>query len=237
MFIWTEKNITWLKSAAEYTGYYEKIAAFFLPFFEPEYKVCEIGCGMGYLSMACASATKHITAIDINADVIGEMKKLLSERNILNIEPLIGDWLHLPANRQFDIVMLSYLSAVKKHWAELNAICRGYIIAVLANGKSGSDLKGRLYPEHLGNLKGRETIWNVSSFLRENGIEYQLIEQELEFGQPLKSYGDGRDYLKRYYKIHTEKEIKAYLEAHLQKKDGFFYLPKKKKSGILIIKV
>lgn len=237
MFIWSEKTLNWLENAAEFTGYYESIAKSFRPYLSDQDSLCEIGCGLGYLALACAGSVKHVTAVDISPEAIARTERLLKKHQVSNVTPLTMDWLELPEQKQFDIITFSYFSAIKKNWDKLNKLCRKYIIAILANGQSGSNLNCKLYTSQLDSPSGRETIFNISAFLDEKGVGYHLIQQELEFGQPLTSYEDGKAYLNRYYKLHKEEDIQAYLDKHLHynQEKGFYYLPKRKKSGILII--
>lgn len=236
MFTWSEQTLNWFQDAAEYTGHYEKIAGHIRPYLNKEQQVCEIGCGPGYLSLAMAPDVKHVTAVDISPPAIARLEKLIAKSGTANITPHTGDWLHLPEEKPFDIIVLSYLSAVIRNWQQLQALCHKYIIAILANGKSGTQLKCRHYAQDL-TAPGRETALNVSAFLREKGIPYELISAELEFGQPLRDLDDAIAFIKQYYKLHTREELQAYLKTHLQPLDQGWYLPKRKKSGILIIDV
>lgn len=236
MFIWDKDNIRWMEAAAEKTGYYEKLARIIQPFLKKEDQVCEIGCGLGHFACAISTMVANITAVDISKQAIERVKAISDSRGIKNMKPMVGDWIPLAevSTRKFDVVVLSYISAIRKNWDELCKLSRGPIIAILANGESGTGLQSSLYNPIYDDLEGRDTIVNVVPFLESQGIQYKLIECELEYGQPLESMEDACNFISRYYKG-SETELMNYLCQRLIPQYEGYYLPKIKKSGILII--
>ena len=234
MFIWSKDTICWLEEAASYTNYYNQLAAYIEPYLKPYFNVCEIGCGLGHLACAISPNVKSITAVDINDSAIDKVIEVSQKLNITNITPIVANWVNWQPQIKYDIVMLSYFNAVKSNWQELKKLTKRYIIAILSNGESGSNLICNQYDPIYESEHGRENIFNVTAFLNKNHIKYRLIEQELEFGQPLNDWEDAFKYVKHYY-LATNEEINKYLKTYLIPMNERYYLPKLKKSGIIII--
>lgn len=235
MFIWSDQTIGWFQDAAEYTHYYDHIAEHIRPFLKKDDTLCEIGCGLGYFSAALASKVHHITAVDISNRAICQMKKNLETRQITNVALIEANWLNWQPEKKFDAIIISYFNAIRKNWLKLTQLSRKYIIAVLANGQSSNNLICKNYSFQPNNEFERETVANVSDFLQTNHIPYTLIELELEFGQPLANYASAKQFLRHYYAMENEEKITAYLQKNLQLLSDGYYLPKIKKSGIIII--
>jgi len=236
MFIWDEDNIRWMEAAADCTGYYEELARIVEPYLMKKDKICEIGCGLGHFACAIAPIVSHVTAVDISEKAIERVKNLVEKKEITNLTPIHGDWTQFVEENGdcFDVVMLSYISALRKNWEELRKLTKGQIIAVLANGESGTGLQSALYNPIFEDTSGRDTIINVIPFLEARGISYKLIECELEHGQPLEDIEDAYNFTSRYYK-EKEVDLRGYLQRSLLPQNNRYYLPKIKKSGILII--
>lgn len=243
MLTWDQENIRWMENAATHTDYYEKILEYIAPYLKVGDQVCEIACGLGHLACAIANQVDRVTAIDISPEAVEKTREKATRNNITNLSPIVCDWLFFQQeccieNIKFDVVLLSYFSALKKNWKEISSLSNRLIIAVLANGESGTKLKSKLYKPIFEDedKNGRETIYNVVPFLEENNIPYELIECEIEYGQPLQSPEDAYDFVARYYSV-DEAETKQFLQNRLVPTDEGYYLPKLKKSGILIIEV
>lgn len=243
MLTWDENNIRWMEDAATHTNYYEKLLEYIAPYLKADDQVCEIACGLGHLACAIADQVEYVTAIDISPEVIAKTREKAIRDNIINLSAVECDWRLYKQkgcneNVKFDVVLLSYFSALKKNWKEISSLSNRLIIAVLANGESGTKLKSKLYKPIFEDedKNGRETIYNVVPFLEENNIPYELIECEIEYGQPLQSLEDAYDYVTRYYNV-DETEKNQFLQNRLVSTNDGYYLPKLKKSGILIVKV
>ncbi len=239
MFRWDEENIRWLEEAAAVTNYYQKLAERIAPYLKHTDKLCEIGCGLGHLACAVAPEVKQVTAIDIDQLAIAKLREKISCGNIKNLIPVQENWLDFSINNQlaeqkFDVVLLSYINVFKESWEALRSLSKGLIIAILANGSSSIELAND--QQEITREKHKEKIADIIPWLRENKLSYELIDCELEYGQPLASLEDAESYLARYYKADTS-EIKEYLDQHLLVDGAKYYLPKKRKSGILIIDI
>ena len=239
MFIWDEENIRWLEDAAAASNYYRNLAKKIVPYLKNTDKICEIGCGLGHLACAVATEVNQVTAIDIDHLAIAQLKEKISCGNIKNLAPVQANWLDFSLNNEiaaekYDVVLLSYINVFKENWQDLRSLSKKLVIAILANCASGIELVND--QQKITREKRKEKIADIIPWLRENKLSYEFIDCELEYGQPLASLEDAESYLARYYKADTS-EIKEYLDQHLLVDGAKYYLPKKRKSGILIIDI
>jgi len=239
MFFWNEKSIRWMEEAANYTGYYQKLAERISPYLKKDDTVCELGCGLGFLACALAPKVTHITAVDISGLAIANLGEKVAAGQIVNITPVVADWRtwhphKYSRNGKFDVVLLSYFNALKRDWAQVLKLADRTIIAVLPNGESSAKMICKQYNPFCEDEEGRETVSNVMPFLKDENIPYQLISFDSEYGQPLRDLADAYNYLSHYH-IGGEDGIKDYLHERLMPLNYGYYLPKLKKSGIIVI--
>ncbi len=238
MFMWEDENIRWMEDAAAYTRYYVKLAAFVLPYLKEDDHVCEIGCGLGHLAASLAPHVRHVTAIDSSPKAIESVSRKKKEQNIRNLTLVESDWrCVLPpvsSTHKFDVVLFNYFSAIRQDFRKISESAKRHIIAVLPRGESGTNLTTRQYGSYFDTQTSRETVLNVVPFLEERNLPYTLIPVELEFGQPVRDLADGEKFVSRYYKG-TREQLGAYLKKHLIPMSQGYYLPKLKKSGVIVI--
>jgi len=59
---------------------------------DPEYTVLDMGCGGGALAIPLAGKVKKITAVDFSPKMLAIVGNICRERNITNIETILGEW-------------------------------------------------------------------------------------------------------------------------------------------------
>lgn len=226
MFLWNDKSLKWMRDAANYTNYYTIISEQLKDILTEESSVCEIGCGIGYLSLNMAKYVKDILAVDVSEKALETMKEEMNDREITNIQIINADWHNLLdyyGENKFHITMYSNFTAITTDWEKLKAITSRYIVAVLPRVQNP-------------NYGKRETLSNAMEFLDDSGIDYQCITHDLQFGQPFYDENEIDEYLK-LYKVNSAEDKKEEIMNHPLTKEGFYFLDKIKKSGTLIIKL
>ena len=75
MFLWKPDMIRFMRDASEHTGYHADLAARIVPHLKEGARVCDAGCGLGYLSLALAPLAAQVTAVDRNADALSVLRE------------------------------------------------------------------------------------------------------------------------------------------------------------------
>ena len=72
MFRWTDDMIRYMADAGRQTDFHRRLTAELLPYLSPQDRVCDAGCGLGFLSLALAPHVRHVTAADCGAVTTGQ---------------------------------------------------------------------------------------------------------------------------------------------------------------------
>jgi ArsR family transcriptional regulator len=74
----------------------------------PPWRVADVGCGEGYLTVETARWAAHVVAVDRSPEVLARAQALASRRNLTNITWEVGEIEQLPlADAGVDLVLLS----------------------------------------------------------------------------------------------------------------------------------
>lgn len=235
MFIWTEEKIRWYQQAANYTKYYQKIFQEMKPFINKEHTVCDLGCGLGDLSIELATIAKKVTALDISTDALQVVKNKINEKQLQNIDILQNDYGKIQLVPQWDIVVVSFFRQNYEDFIQLLKICRKRIIVVATNGSEQNFL-----PKKKKKRSNKKKIIELQQALNQYNVTYQCIERTIEFGQPFTSIEDARNYIKQYVPDCASEVVENHINANLQaiedEEFGYQYLlPNKKEIGIFVL--
>lgn len=234
MFTWTKQKIDWYQQAANYTKYYQEIFNDIQPFIHSTDHVCDLGCGLGDLSLKLASIAHKVTAIDISEDALHVLKEKMIEKQLSNIEVIQSDWANIKLVPQWDVVVVSFFKQNYADFIKLLKMCRKKVIVVSTNG-SDKDFLPR-QDEH----RNRGKIKELRGLFDHHQLNYQCMERTLQFGQPLASVDDARAYIQQYVPDCEQTVMEAHLKEHLKEIEtgdfaGQLFLSNKKEIGIFVI--
>lgn len=66
-----------------------------------------IGTGSGYLTACLARLTRHVTSIDVSADLIDTAGQRLDDLGIVNVDLRVADMFDWPATARFDVIAVT----------------------------------------------------------------------------------------------------------------------------------
>lgn len=228
-YIWTRQSIRWFVDASEYTNFHKNLADKIVPYVKGENTLCDVGCGLGRLDIFLAPHVLQITAIDSNREVIGELRKNAVEMGIHNLNAICND--ASMSARAYDIFLMSFFGhfdEMKKYFKH----CRKKLIRIT----NLSD-KSNFYPE-IYRRKDKPSVSVIEKGLKTEQIPYVLITDAIEFGQPLRSEEDAKNFVLYNAPDAKPDEIDRFLNNHVQdtgRRDFPIYIPNKKQIGIFII--
>lgn len=227
--VWDEQTVRWFHNASAYTGYDKKLAEFLLPYLPCRDTLCDIGCGAGLIDLELAPYIGQITCVDISPQAIDSLEARIRQHGLENISALCASADTLEG--QWDTVMALFFGEYRHLTDYLSLAKDRLILAVHEEARGNFGPAGRK-ADKCSNVK------SVQAFLENQGIRYQLVRTELEYGQPFADRAEAETFVKAYSTPMPQEELDAYLAKNLVRtgrEDFPFYLPKRKKFGLFLI--
>lgn len=225
MLIWTPDTVRFQKDAAEYGTYHQTLAAHIAAYLPPDARVCDAGCGLGFLSRSLAPHCAHVTAIDSSSLALS----VLRTQTPPNIEICEADLFTLADARRFDAMVFCFFGNMEDTFLLAKKHCRGKVIVIK---RSWSRHRFSLGQEPLQKYTSDET----ELFLRTRGVPFSREDLTLDMGQPLRSKEDAVRFFTVYDRGNEPRAISfENIENRLQKTDSPvfpYYLPQEKPLGI-----
>lgn len=226
-FDWNPNTIKWYEDANEYTGFFKNVADLIVPKLKGYSTFCDIGCGLGLIDIELSKSIQSITCIDINENALNALKKKINDNNIMNIETVLADYRKIGGS--WDVINISFFGGSKIE--EFLPYCKRLFAIVNRN-----DIESNLKKYRTCN---KITCKKVEQELKDKNIEYSLTEVSFEFGQPLSSIEDAKNYIRSSAPNINEYELDRYLNKKLivtRHSQYPYYIPKRKPIGIFQIK-
>ena len=245
MFHWDPDGIRFMQDASEYSNYHRELAKLLLPCFPSEAHVCDVGCGLGHLSLELARQVSKVTAVDRDARVLQVLEENCRKQGIRNVEIRCCD-MELSVSEEengsvgeerqsyeYDGMIFCFYGAIEDILRIAALQCRGTVVALKKNDVVHRFSAG----EH---TECHDSFGKAAEYLEQQGVPFESRTLELEFGQPFRTMADA----KRFFEIYSpEEEKKLITDEFLKKKlismgDREFplYLPHRKRIGWLQFK-
>ena len=225
MYRWEPDMIRYMREASENSPYNRQLVDEMLPWLEKDMHICDAGCGLGYLSMELASHVGHVTAVDINADALQNLK----EKALSNVTVRCGDIEALQPSRPYDAMAFCFFGGIEEILRIAREQCSGSVFVISRNYTSHRFSVGN-YPT------GSYGFPRAKSVLTEKGIPFTENTLQLEFGQPFRSLEDARRFFELYSRDRNKELITdEFLKEKLVEQPGEFpwYLPHLRNIGFL----
>ena len=216
-----------MRDASENSSYNRELVAEMLPWLNQEMRVCDAGCGLGYLSMELAPHVEHVTAVDINADALQDLR----EKAISNVTVRCGDIGALQPARPYDAMVFCFFGGIEEILRIAREQCVGSVFVISRNYTTHRFSVGD-YPT------GSYGFARAKMVLSEQGIPFEEKALQLEFGQPFRTFQDARRFYETY-SVDADKSVITddFLREKLVKLEhGTFswYMPHRRELAILM---
>lgn len=226
-FNWNSNTIKWYQDANAYSGFFKNIAELIAPGLEGYSTLCDIGCGLGLVDLELSKKMKSITCIDIDREAIMSLKKSIEDRKITNIEAHLMDCNNI--NESWEVIYISFFNS--HNLEKFLPRCKK-LIAVVDKKNENKPYLEKYRSFH------RNTYDKVEEELVRKKIVYNLTEVSFEFGQPLTSINDAKNYIKNNYHEANDEDLNCFLSENLietEDREYPFYIKKMKSIGIFEI--
>ncbi len=189
MYQWTEERVLWYQRAVAYTGFDRKLLEWLTPYLPREESVCDLGCGTGYLALELARQGYSVTAVDRSGVCMERLRERRRLQGLENLELWEADWQNLMPGTQWDNVLMVFAGRLDQeieYYLSLSG--KRLILVVKTSRQSHVQAKGTL-PLY------RRDAGQLEEDIRSLKLKYTRLDGALEFGQPLCSREEARQYL------------------------------------------
>ena len=233
MYHWTADGIGWMADASRQTDFYRLLAAELAPYLKPEDRICDAGCGLGFLSLALSPYVRSVTAAERDRRALAVLERELSRRQIENVYPCCTDVLTHTPPQPSDAMVFCFFGSMDEILTAASAQCRGRVLVVK---RDQTDHRFTVTKQPLGGTHGLEAACRR---LEELGIPYDLKRTAFRFDQPFRSWEDAR----RFFALYRRGDDAAlitddFLRERLERTDDpqfLWRLPSLRRLGLLAL--
>ena len=226
---WNEQCVEWYTIAANESTFHDTLADVIAPSLLKADTLCDVGCGLGRLSLALACGVASVVALDENPYAVQALRQRVAALELRNYTVVQGDAARLRV--PYDVLLLSFFGRSTDAVLAMMPLCRRRMVCVVHAGEGGN-----LYPVQV--PKKRMNTQSLQSALEDAGLRYRVEAARAEFGQPLRSEADGIEFILHHQPKLPQSEAEAFLRSHVVEKNSTawpLYLPSEKKVSIFFI--
>lgn len=227
---WDCRRFGWYRDSDLYTHFSEHLRSILLPLLPTGGTLCDMGCGAALLDMELAGDFSAITCIDRSETAIHCVREELENRGIRNIEAICMD--SARTEGKWDVVLAMNYGAEPEKIRHFLDLARDRVILVVRASNVSE-----IVSNHSRKLDCHDLI-TLPEVLDGEGFSYRSFPIELEHGQPFRSKEEAKKFARLYYGLVESEEIERFIRERLtetEDADFPFYLPKKKKLGVIEI--
>ena len=234
LFPWTEETIRWYAQACEYKGNDRNdiLADCILREMGEKPTLCDLGCGIGYLSLALAKEAQRVVALDANENAIAFLRQKLAQSGIQNIDVRLEDFEEADDPPEpFDGVVMCMFGGMETLLDKAECWSREKIFYITSASQKRTFAARRQH-------NGHREIKEYQAILDARGYRYKMETVQTKFGQPFEAYDEAVAFLSHYDKSSTAEEINAALNARLiatGEAQYPYYLPADKQYAVFVI--
>lgn len=224
MFFWNEDKINYYVRAAGMTRFNEDLARIIQEEIGEDREIYDIGCGISYLSLYLSKKASQIVGVDLCGQALARFEEIYIGENIKNISILNMDYKEFfDSKSSMDCVICSNFLQVDGHIHSLLEKSKTMVFIRNSRKRKNSLFKGK-----------KQSIEDIEEVLVREKIGYKKLMYRGEFGQPLKSIEDGKDYYRLYrgedISTRSIKKSLSYVGG-----DYPYYMDKEKIVGVIVV--
>lgn len=230
MFEWQTHMVRFMKDASETSGYHAALAKKIAKYLPQSARVCDAGCGLGYLSLALSPYCQEVCAVDIAPQALAVLKLNIENMQIVNIRAICADMFQEASETPYDAMVFCFFGSISEAFRIAKAQCKGKLLLIKR------DWDGHRFARK-GILPSRHTLADVEAALKESGIPYVGERFALEMGQPFASLEDAALFFRTYGNEPeiSEEEVKKRLLYRETDAKFPYYLPVENRLGLLVL--
>lgn len=224
LYSWDDKSMQWYINAVNYQSFHSVAAEMILKELPENPTVCDIGCGVGALTMHLAPRCRNVLAMDLNSKPLFYLEEEMARRGYTNVDVVCGDFDDTGAPKEkYDAAIFCLAGSVPDFlgrgfmWAE-----KVFFIENATDKRSFSAVGKR----------EKEMYCNEDiKYLERVGVKYKAEFFTAPFGQVFVDREDAENFMRHYDKFESEADIGEFLDSKLVEIDHptfSLYMPNEK---------
>ncbi len=225
---WTEKRIEWYQRAVSWNDFDKVLVDKISRFIPKDETVCDMGCGTGFVAMELAYRGYETTAFDMNEVTMKYLREEVSRRGLndkLRIQ--MGSWNDLKNDSSWDNIIMVQAGNLEEEFPFFFNLCRKRLILVIRESNSSHVQANKV------TTKRHTRPAKMEELLRD--YKYTVEPIITEFGQPLCSIEEGREYLKTFGADVDSEHSAIHRVIRTVDNDYPYYLPYEKRMVMYVI--
>ena len=231
---WNSEKIRFYKDAGDNLPFNGEMADRMMKYMDPRDHVCDVACGLGYLTLELSGKCRLVTAADISREALDVLRENLKKSPRENVDIIEGDVFSMPESLKFDTMVFNHFGSIKE-----------ILELTLKHGIKNSIMVRKNWKYH--RFAGKEMPLTYLKFpedcreLDDMGIPYKTEVFEIDMGQPFRSFEDAMSFFELYNRsgdpgVVIRENVLSMLEE-TGSKEFPYYKPSKRESAFIIINV
>ena len=228
--IWTEESAGWLARAYRHGTAAQTLCNWIAPGLQPGARVCDVGCGVGALSLALARRGFCVTALDISETALAQLR---TEKEDAGIDVRCEDAKTHTPQAPYDAMIFCFFSGMEECLRIAARCCAGDVFYISRDYDLHRFSVGLHPVRYSGYRQARDLLDRL-------GVPYDCRECELDMGQPFESMEEARRFFALYSRDDPALITDDFLMSRLmQTQDAQYplYLPHMRRAGMVHVHV
>lgn len=224
LYSWDDKSMQWYINAVNYQSFHSVAAEMILKALPENPAVCDIGCGVGALTMHLAPHCRNVLAMDLNSKPLFYLEEEMARRGHTNVDVVCGDFDDTGAPKEkYDAAIFCLAGSVPDFLGRGFMWANKVFFIENATDKRSFSAVGKREKEMYCN----EDI----KYLERIGAKFKAEFFTAPFGQVFVDREDAENFMRHYDKFESEGDIQEFLDSKLVEIDHTefsLYMPNEK---------
>lgn len=238
---WNQREMDWYYQALQKNKYPENIINYIEPALKKNFKMLDVGCGIGTFAQVLAGRVAEVIGIDYSEKMLDYLKNI-SRAEKMNIKIKAGDWNQLdlksekPINGLFTAYTGEEVVGNKSSILKMEELVDDIIFLFVPTAREKHSFSTAELFARLNRPKREHQICSLDLFklLHQLDINYHYRDFEYNFGQPFSDFAEAVDFFEFHYELKKDerKILKSFLADNLQQRDDYLWIDNFKKSTL-----
>lgn len=227
--IWTEESARLLERAYRHGTAVQTLADWITPKLRPGAHVCDVGCGVGALSLELARRGYHATALDISGIALSRLRACGDAQALSHLDIRCEDAQRHAPQKPYDAMIFCFFGSMETCLKMARRCCTGDVFHISRDYDMHRFSVGQ-HPVCFGGYR------DALALLDHMGMPYDCRKAGLDMGQPFETIEEARRFFALYSRDDSSLITEEFLKSRLvrtQDERYPLYLPHTRRAGLV----